>query len=298
MVKQLNQNVCNDIREVWTRKCPQCKEVIVHKNENSRNECELRRNVCLKCSGMNKSKTIDKFIKQSVKLHGSKYDYSKSVYINNRTDIEIICPVHDVFWQRPDLHSSAGKGCPQCGEIERRKNCKLTQKEFLKSAKEIHGDKYDYSLTTYVHNNEKIKIICKEHGIFEQTPHNHARKHRSQGCPKCNLSKGESRIMTWLDKNKIKYEYQKRFDDLKAPIRGWLRFDFYIPSKNLLIEFDGQQHFKSGITFNNHKTTDKEFRRCVKLDKIKEKYAVSRRIKLLRIPYWELKTLNRTLERI
>lgn len=59
---------------------------------------------------------------------------------------------------------------------------KLTTSEVIKQFKETHKDKYDYSLVEYVNTNTKVKIICKEHGIFEQTPNNHKNKH---GCPKC-----------------------------------------------------------------------------------------------------------------
>lgn len=60
---------------------------------------------------------------------------------------------------------------------------KSTTDEFIKKAKIIHGDKYDYSLVNYITNHKKVKIICMKHGIFEQEPSNHLNK---QGCPKCN----------------------------------------------------------------------------------------------------------------
>jgi len=65
-------------------------------------------------------------------------------------------------------------------------NKKLTTEEFIEKARKIHGDKYDYSLVNYIGTYIKIKIICKEHDIFEQTPNAHLRK---QGCPKCSNKK-------------------------------------------------------------------------------------------------------------
>lgn len=59
---------------------------------------------------------------------------------------------------------------------------KLTTKEFIERAKKVHGDKYDYNLVDYKNNYTKIKIICSEHGIFEQTPYNHVIGKR---CPEC-----------------------------------------------------------------------------------------------------------------
>lgn len=59
---------------------------------------------------------------------------------------------------------------------------KLTQEEFILKCKEKHGDKYDYSLVDYTNISNKINIICKDHGVFEQCAKNHK---DGQGCPKC-----------------------------------------------------------------------------------------------------------------
>lgn len=59
---------------------------------------------------------------------------------------------------------------------------RLTTTQFIAKAKAIHGDKYDYSLVEYIRNCTKVKIICKVHGVFEQTPLNHL---MGKGCAKC-----------------------------------------------------------------------------------------------------------------
>lgn len=59
----------------------------------------------------------------------------------------------------------------------------LTQEEFINQAKEAHGEQYDYSECIYVSQRKKVKIICRLHGIFEQTPGNHT--HGGYGCWKC-----------------------------------------------------------------------------------------------------------------
>lgn len=53
---------------------------------------------------MPRKKTKEEFIKEAVMVHGNKYDYSKVVYVNNNTKVEIICPEHGSFWQRPNDH--------------------------------------------------------------------------------------------------------------------------------------------------------------------------------------------------
>lgn len=74
--------------------------------------------------------------------------------------------------------------------------------EFIKKAKNIHGDIYDYSLVDYKNNRTKIKIICPKHGIFEQTPDKHI--NRKQGCPVCGGTKKLSKE-EFLEKAKILY---------------------------------------------------------------------------------------------
>lgn len=244
----------------------------------------LKGHGCSKCGNLVRNKkSIDEFVDQSRKIHGQKYDYKNSIYINGRSKIEIICPYHGSFWQRPDLHCIDGKGCPKCGKIQRPLSNRITQAEFLKRAKEVHGNLYDYSKSVYQTNDEKVEIICSKHGSFFQKAGNHIRN--NQGCPKCNFSKGENRVMRYLESKNIRYEYQKKFDDLKTPSkRGWLRFDFFIPNKNTVIEFDGVHHFYP-CQFKNHKMSQEDFEYRKKLDNIKDNYANSKGISILRISY-------------
>ena len=65
---------------------------------------------------------------------------------------------------------------------------KLTTIEFIENAKNVHGDRYDYSLVNYVNSRTVVDVICKEHGIFQQTPSNHI---GGQNCPVC-MNKGKS----------------------------------------------------------------------------------------------------------
>ena len=117
------------------------------------------------------------FIKKARLVHGNKYDYSKVEYVNNITKVCIICPEHGEVWQTPNHHLS-GCGCHKCGGEKQTS----TKEKFIKKAKEIHGDKYDYSKVDYSNAHTKVCIICPNHGEFWQTPNNHLRGH---GCPKC-----------------------------------------------------------------------------------------------------------------
>ena len=82
-------------------------------------------------------------------------------------------------------------------------------KIFIEKAKGKHGDKYDYSLVKYKNAKTKVKIICSEHGEFEQVPDNHIRR---SGCPKCGGSKKQT-LEEFISKAKQihtdKYDYSK-----------------------------------------------------------------------------------------
>ena len=130
---------------------------------------------CPKCVGKEKMNR-ETFEMKARKVHGDKYDYSKVNYIDNKTKVCIICPEHGEFWQTPNCHLM-GSGCPKCCS-----HFIYGQDEFIKRAKEIHLDKYDYSKVEYTDTETKVCIICPEHGEFWQTPHSHL---SGTDCPKC-----------------------------------------------------------------------------------------------------------------
>ena len=123
------------------------------------------------------------FIRKALRKHGDKYDYSNVIYINNKTKVEIICRVegHESFQQTPHAHLN-GQGCPICGGSK-----KLTTREFIERANEVHGEgTYDYSKTEYINAYTKVTIICPKHGEFTQTPISHL---MSRGCSICGIKK-------------------------------------------------------------------------------------------------------------
>lgn len=117
--------------------------------------------------------TTEQFIEKAQKIHGSKYDYSKVKYINAQEKVCIICPKHGEFWQKPYNHLN-GNGCAECNRTT------WTTEKFILKAKEVHGDKYDYSKTIFKNTREKVCIICndldrngKRIGEFWQYPLEH-----------------------------------------------------------------------------------------------------------------------------
>jgi len=225
---------------------------------------------CPKCAG--KGKNIEEIINDFHKIHNYKYNYSLIEYKNKRSNLKIICPMHGKFEQVAYSHLS-GIGCPYCAGCK-----KKTTEEFIKESNKIHNYKYDYKLTIYKSAHKKIKIICPEHELFEQTPNGHI---RGRGCPNCkyNISKGEIIITEYLKENNINFIPQYKFKDCK--LKRPLLFDFYLTELNICIEYDGSQHFKIG--WNNIE----KFKLIQKRDEIKNNFCKNNNIYLIRISYKE-----------
>lgn len=141
---------------------------------------------CPKCGvdkrAETKSYDFSDFIKYAKLVHGDKYIYNEKDYHGYKEKMKITCPIHGDFYQVPTYHINGKQGCPECG-LEISRNVKRrTKHEFVKIAKQIHGNKYDYSKVEYVNRKTSIEIICPIHGSFYQLPEVHT---RGCGCPKC-----------------------------------------------------------------------------------------------------------------
>jgi len=151
-----------------------------------------------------KKLTTDEFIKKAAHIHGEKYDYSKSKYIDSRTKISITCPDHGDFLQTPSAHIYGSHGCPSCnGGVDH------TLDIFLDNANKKHGHKYDYSKAAYINSATKVDIICNDHGMFSQRPVDHL---HGQGCPMCGNDKNRKDKEFIQRANVIhnnKYDYSK-----------------------------------------------------------------------------------------
>ena len=162
-------------------------------------------------------------IDRANEVHGYKYIYDKMEYVDSKTKVCITCPEHGDFWQAPHDHLK-GCGCPECSGKK-----KMTLAEFVKKAKDIHGDKYLYDKVEYVNNSTKVCITCPEHGDFWQTPHSHL---EGRGCPECSdkkkktvdefikQAKEKHRNQYIYDKDKIDYINNSTKVCITCPIHG------------------------------------------------------------------------------
>jgi len=224
---------------------------------------------CPKCMGRNK--TTEEFIKEANLIHNNKYEYTKTIYLNAKSKVIIACPKHGDFLQKVNNHLN-GSGCPICS------GSFLDQELFIEKAREKHGDKYNYNKTVFVDTKQKVIITCPKHGEFKQTPNGHL---RGAGCSTCKKSKGEMSISKFLIENNINYIQGHKFNDCKHIFS--LSFDFYLPDYNILIEYDGEQHFRQVKYFGG----EKGFQIGQKRDGIKNEYCENNKIPLIRIKYNE-----------
>jgi len=164
----------------------------------------LAGNGCPKCSGKIK-KTLEEFIKEANIIHKENFNYSKFIYVNALTKGIIICNLcSNEFLQSPSNHLS-GHGCIKCTINKSKKSLET----FIKEAKILHKNKYDYSKFQYINNSTKGIIICENLHEFFQEPSSHL---KGQGCPKCAGNNRKS-LETFIEEAKIlhkdNYDYSK-----------------------------------------------------------------------------------------
>ena len=142
-------------------------------------------------------KTKEQFIKEAVQVHGDKYDYSEVEYVNTHRVVRIRCKqCGSFFFQEPSSHL-AGHGCPKCSK--KRDYRTLSKEEFITRAREVHGDKYDYSKAEYKGMRSKMMIVCPIHGSFYQQAQSHILGH---GCPLCKRDKQKEMMKLIVERNK------------------------------------------------------------------------------------------------
>lgn len=202
---------------------------------------------CPKCSKYRK-KSFSEFKEKSEQIHNRKYNYSKTDFSHIKNKTIIICSEHGEFLQTLDKHINFKRGCPDCGGSR-----KKTLEEFIEEANNIHNKLYDYSLSNYINFEEKLTIVCKRHGEFYQTPHNHIIG--KQGCPHCvhRISKKET---TWLNFIGIPNDKEHRNVLLYLGDRK-IKADGYDPITKTVYEFYGDYYhghpkFFDSIKLNPH----------------------------------------------
>lgn len=211
----------------------------------------------------------------------------KTVMYGSKIYMKWICGMGHIYESQPP-DRLRGHGCPQCNDPHY--NQKVGGHDyFVQEANRVHNNKYQYP-EEYKGTDTKINIYCLVvgnngfvHGNFLQRPYSHK---QGIGCPKCSSEKTESKGSLHLKsilndlgfKERTDYLLEQTFKDLIY--KDSLRIDICFPFENLVIEYDGEQHFKTSGWVDEEDLKTNMIR-----DLLKDRYCLNKGINLLRIPY-------------
>lgn len=235
---------------------------------------------CPVCYG-NKKKSNSDFLKE---LNSKNSNIKiKSEYINNFSNISCECKVCGYSWNSTPHRLLSTNGCPKCSG-----KAKRTQEQFLDEIKQIN--KNIIILSEYQSRFKTVKCKCLIDGhIWFPIVNNLL---LGEGCPICRASKGEKRIYNWRLKHNIIFEAQKSFCGLVGDNKGNLKYDFFLPDYNLLIEYQGNFHDNS---IHNNFQSQEQYERQKKYDNLKREYANINKIDLLEIWYLDFNNIEEIL---
>lgn len=252
--------------------------------------------------------TLDEFLRRANIAHDNKYDYTLTHLTTQHVPVDVICPIHGIFQIAPTNHirnydnsnpnpQFRPGGCGKCGKEftkARNRSGLDTKEEFVAKANEVHNNQFTYP-GNYLGQNFKIDIECSIHGIFAQTGANHL---RGTGCPKCKNSRGATMVAKCLTRKNVEYVQEHSFSDCRGDSNP-LKFDFWLPVHNTLIEYDGEHHFNPvrfrGVAVER---VEERYQQGLRYDSIKTEYAKAHGIRLIRIPYYEKHKIKEILNEV
>lgn len=211
---------------------------------------------CWKCGGTQKY-TQNEFLDNAKKVHGDKYDYCCAEYNGCDIPIKIICKIHGEFYQTYAKHVNAKHGCPKCSN----QGIWCTS-YFIERASHVHNNKYIYDENFDVKNCEiSVPIICKIHGVFNQSAISHA---SGYGCPSCGKGfRCSNTQILWLKWMMVRYniDIQHYFNGgerrIKITDNKFYYVDGFCASNNTVYEFNGSYFHGEPRLFDLTKINDK-----------------------------------------
>lgn len=247
---------------------------------------------CPICSGKQKW-TEEMFLNMAHKKFGNKFVYNHD-FVDSNTKIRITCPMDGDFYISPRNHLRNAYGCSKCAIRHQSKAQTLPWNVFVEKAKNKFGDRYDYSMINehnYIDTKHKVPIVCDKHGVFWQTPNNHI---NGAGCPHCLRSLGEEKVALFLDVNEITYypQYRIKNDNLFCKNK-YFEVDFYIPTKNVVIEYNGEQHYHPVDLWGGEEKLEIQKER----DNALRQYCEEHKISLIEIPCWDYDNVETILKK-
>lgn len=247
-----------------------------HSNKTTCNECSKK-------TRWNYS-SVKKYIEEN-----SKCKLLSDEYVNVDTKIKLMCGCGNEFEVTFDkFRGSRNKNkCNDCSLKEKGLGRRLDHSEFLEKFSAC-GDSNVEILSEYTLARNYIKCRCKMCGnIWESIANNLL---RGNGCMRCRSSYGEKEVLSILNNNGVKCIQQKKYQGLRGVGGKPLSYDFYIPSKNLLVEYQGEFHDGTA-----NQQTEEEFKIQQEHDKRKREYAKNNNIRLTEIWYWDRDNIEEIL---
>ena len=238
---------------------------------------------CPKCQGHQKYSIEE--VRECYEKEG--YTLLSNEYKGNLKKMDIMCNKGHIY-QASFSVFKRGQRCPYCSG-----NAKLTY-EYVKEYIEKEG--YTLISNKYEGAFKFLTVCCDRGHEYDVT---WANFHKGRRCPHCkNNYKGEKTIKEFLEKHNIEFITQYSVKELYYKnIKNKLKYDFYLPSLNICIEYDGRQHFEPVDFANKGKEWALEQFELTKIrDNIKNKYCEDKDIKLIRIPYWEIDSIEEILK--
>ena len=278
-IRKVEGNASTSVIEVWCGNPNHKSYNVVFKNFKGNKSKKPTR--CPYCS-KNRKLTFEE-VKEFIEKHNFKL--LSTIYINNRTPLILQCKNGHIFSVRLDNFKQSLK-CPMCI----RHYGAYTENE-VKQYIESFG--YEL-LSKYTDIHKKITIKCPNGHIYVTSFNSF--KNNGTRCSVCRKSKGEEKIFEILKELRIESINQFTFDDCQY--KTFLPFDFYLPQYNILIEYDGIQHFEpTDFAGKGKKWAEEQFKLTKIKDNIKTQYCKDNNIKLIRIPYWDFNNIDNILKK-
>jgi hypothetical protein len=257
----------------------------------------LRGRGCRKCGrrnqGLKKRIPFSKWLRAAHKIHRKTYEYDKTSYRTTKDSIRIKCKKHGWFEQNAARHIYLQHGCEDCANERVSILRSRKRSQFISESRSIHKRRYKYHLLVADKKTDvlktdckgRVKLYCVKHGEVSIHPNNHI--HLQQGCAICVGSKGVRRIADFL--KELKIGFISEWTDHDCIYKQRLRFDFFLPDHDIVIEFDGVQHFEP-VSFGSNESEaelEEKFKGLQMRDGLKDAWCKENNIGMIRIPYYE-----------
>ncbi len=207
-----------------------------------------------------------------------------SQYQGNEKPIKCKCKKCENEWTTlPKVLITNGSGCPKCGKEKAVKAETKTKEQFVKDLEKVNP--FIEVIGEYVNTHTKVECKCKTDGtVWFAYPANLL--NGSAGCPYCNISVSERKLLDILTKLKINFIPQHTIKDCKFVLN--LKFDAFDINNNIAFEYNGEQHYRPvDFAGKGEEWAIREFEKTVKRDNVKIEYCKNHNIPIIIVPYWE-----------